>query len=88
MLSRFFTTSAIVFKQLWASEGATLDGNSSATTGSLEVLCPQCLDFRLAFATGALLSPMYRCGRMVVNLDQCRQAAFLEVLPALVNDLR
>jgi hypothetical protein len=49
----------------WAPEDATLDGNSSATTGSLEVLCPQCLDFRLAFAIGALLSPMYRCGRMV-----------------------
>jgi hypothetical protein len=46
----------------WASEGATLDGNSSATTGSLEVLCPQCLDFRLAFATGALLSPMFVAG--------------------------
>ncbi len=43
----------------WAPEDTTLDVNSSPTTGSLEVLCPQCFDFRLAFATGALLSPMF-----------------------------
>ncbi len=65
----------------WASEGATLDGSSSATTGSLEVLCPQCLDFRLAFATGALLSPMSCCGRIVVNLDRCRLLSLKSCLP-------
>ena len=35
----------------WAPEGTTPGGNSSATTGSLEVLVPNVLTFFLAFAT-------------------------------------
>lgn len=42
----------------WAPEGTTPGGNSSATTGSLEVLVPNVLTFFLAFATWYLAIPI------------------------------
>ena len=66
----------------WDPEGTTPGGNSSATTGSLEVLVPNVLTFFLAFATWYLAIP-------ICSLPTARSAGcFLEVLPTLVNDLR
>jgi hypothetical protein len=42
----------------WDPEATTPGGNSSATTGSLEVLVPNVLTFFLAFATWCLATPI------------------------------